>query len=163
MFIDDASRQSVHAETRGVRARLSSGFTLPISMSASSLTPVAGGDVVAPDAKIAISWPLVRVPLRKAIVMMTSAALASAFVCLALLGARGDLRTKEIHHQARVAEVNAIHAVLSVRETLGLTSPPLMPIEVQAVDAPWTPAPADAKPWTPAPYASIQLPEPRNP
>ena len=146
-----------------MREHLSSGFTLPISMITPPVTAVASGNGVAPHAPLAMSWPLVRARLRKAIVITTCAASGSAFAWLALLASRGEIHEKEIHHQARVVEVNAIHAVLSVEETLGLKSQPPMQMEVRAVDAPWTPAPADAKPWTPAPYASIQLPQPRTP
>ncbi|MEO7113023.1 MAG: hypothetical protein ABI183_21475 [Polyangiaceae bacterium] len=138
---------------------MSSGFTLPISMMTPPVTPVIRGDgEVATDAKIAMSWLLVRVRLRTAIVITTCTAFGSAFAWLVLLDVRGDVHGKEIHHQARVAEVTTIHAVLSAEQTLGLQSPPPMPMKVQAIDAPWTPAPADAKPWTPAPYASLQLP-----
>ena len=104
------------------------------------------------------SRPFVRARLRKAIKLTTYVAVGSAFAWLALLRPRGQIHGNEIQHRARVAEVRAIHAMLAAEERLGLKAPPPLPIQAVALDAPWAPAPADAKPWTPAAYASVRLP-----
>jgi hypothetical protein len=77
------------------------------------------------------SWLHVRVSFRKAIAFATLAATGSALASLLLLDVRAHVQS---HHRG--------------------------PVEVTAVDAPWTPLPSDAKPWTPAPYAPIRSSNP---
>jgi hypothetical protein len=110
-----------------MRDRNASGFLLPISMH----VPSRADDEVTTTAKTDMSWLHVRVPFRKAIAVATYAAVGSTLACVALFVVRGDLHVKKLR-------------------------PPPSPVQVVAVDAPWTPLPLDAKPWTPAPYTPIR-------